>query len=389
MVSADIAVILLIWLFFAIESIAWTRRSDVCFRSLTGKTWKIARPRASLEIAHTNPIFLFPVPPLGMLIPAHLPQIAFSPEGVSNCVAESENAPPDGNAAHYRYEEIEGLKVQGQDLLVNGRPFARMHSKAEAKEAAEFIERIKGSRIKNREGLILDRISGLFGDSLIKSAVEGLVERTTWLTMLSDLLWAYLILGIPVVIYVYGFSRIVLYFLAAVLLFHLAIVGLAFQKHRKIYGRRDYSLLWHLLPSPFNSIRAINLLAKELLAAYHPFAAAAALLPPERFLPYARRTMARIRHPLYDPDMSKAARDTDQWFKGRLIQAMERSVKKMGIDIEGLGRPEIPDGAAGYASYCPRCLCLYEQGEGVCGDCADMKLVPLGDKHKGPGRATT
>ena len=163
MVSADIAVLLLIWLFFAIESIAWTGRSDVCLRSLTGKTWRIARPGASFEIARASPIFLFPVPPLGVLIPAHLPQIAFSPEGLSNYVAESGNAPPDGNVAHYRYEEIKGLTVRGQELLVNGRPFARLHSKAEAKEAAEFIDRIKGGRTKDREGLILDRISGLSG----------------------------------------------------------------------------------------------------------------------------------------------------------------------------------------------------------------------------------
>ena len=382
MVSADIAVLLLIWLFFAIESIAWTGRSDVCFRSLTGKTWRIARPSASFEIARASPIFLFPVPPLGVLIPAHLPQIAFSPEGMSSYVAESGNAPPDGNVAHYRYEEIKGLKAQGQELLVNGRPFARLHSKAEAREAAELIDRIKGGRTKDREGLILDRISGLFRDSQAKSAVEGFIERTAWLATISNLLWAYLIIGVPVVVYVYGFSRIVLYFLGIVLLSHLAIVAMTFQKHRKIYGGRDCSLLWRLLPSPFNSIRAIDLLAKELLAGYHPFAAASALLPRERFLSYARTTMARLRHPLYDPDMPEAARDTDQWFKVRLVQAMKRSVKKMGIDVEGLARPEIPDGAAGYASFCPRCLCLYEQGEGVCGDCAGMALVPLGDHRK-------
>ena len=171
--------------------------------------------------------------------------------------------------------------------------------------------------------------------------------------MISNLLWAYLIIGVPVVVYVHGFSRIVLYFLGIVLLIHLVIVALTFEKHRKIYGRRDCSLFWRLLPSPFNSIRATDLLAKELLAGYHPFAVASALLPRERFLTYARTAMARLRHPLYDPDMSKAARDTDQWFKGCLIQAMERSVKKMEIDVEALARPEIPDGAAGMPPTAP------------------------------------
>lgn len=381
MISADIAVILLIWFFYAIECIAWASRSDVCFRSLSGKSWKIAKPSASLEIAHSSPIFLFPFPPLGMLIPTHLPQIAFSPEGVSSYVAESENAPLDRNDAYYRYEQIESLKIRGQEILINGRLFVRAYSTAEAKEATEFIERIKGSRIKDREGLILDRISGLFKDSLVKSKVEGFIKKTVWLSMISNLLWAYLIIGIPVGIYIYGFSRIVLYLLAIVLLFHLAIVGMTFQTYWKIRGRRDFSLFLRLLASPFNSIRATDLLAKELLAEYHPFAVAAALLARERFLAYARRSRARVRHPLYDPDMSKAARDTDQWFKERIILDMERSAKKMGIKAEVLGKPETPDEEIGYSSYCPRCHCFYEQEEGICADCADIKLVRLGNKR--------
>jgi hypothetical protein len=377
MISADIAVILLIWFLFAIECIAWTGRGDVCFRSLTGKAWKIARPGASFEIAHASPIFLFPFPPLGMLIPGHLPLIAYSPEGVSGYVAESENAPPDRGVAYYRYEQIENLKIQGQEILINGRVFARAHSKAGAKDAEGLIERIKRGRIRDREGLILERIGGLFEDSQIKDSIERFVERTALPAMVSNLLWAYMIIGIPVVIYVYGFSRIALWLLAIVLQLHLVIVGMAFHKYRTIHGVRGYSLLWHLLPSPFNSIRATDLLAKELLAEYHPFAAAAALLPKERFLSYARRSLAQIRYPRYDPDMSTAARETDQWFKERIIQAMERSAKKMGIDVEGLGKPESLDGETGYSSFCPRCHCLYEQGEGVCGDCAGTKLVPL------------
>jgi hypothetical protein len=387
MMSPDITVIFLIWVFYAYECVAWGAKGDTFFRSFSGKSWTIARLPKFLEGAKTSLIFLFPFPPLGMVLPAHLPRIAFSPEGLSNYVDESVDAPVGRSPAHYAYDQIESAGVRGPDVLINGRTFARAHSKAEAGELRDLIVRIKSGRHKDRERLITDRIREQFSGSRITETIDGYVDRTAWLSTLSNALWFFLILVIPASLYVYGFSRIVLAGLVAVLLLHLAVTAIAFLKRRAIYGAPDYSLLGRLLPSPFNSIRSVDLLAKELLAGFHPFAVAAAILPQEAFLRYARARLAWIRHPLYDPDVPERARDTDRWYKDRLREAMTGLIAEKGIDVESLRFPENIDKETGYQAFCPRCLCLYTQQEGTCGDCSDTKLVPVSN-HRKKGRSS-
>jgi hypothetical protein len=382
MMSTDIIVIFLIWLFYAFECIVWGNKGDTCFRSFSGKAWTIAMPLKFLEGAKTSLILLFPFPPLGMLLPVYLPRIAFSPEGLSNYFDESVDAPPGRSPAHYAYEQIENVAVQGPDILINGRPFARAHSKAEARELRDFIVKIKSGRHKDREHLIVDRIREQISGSRITETIDDCFGQTTWLFTLSNVLWVLLILVIPIALYVYGFSRIVLIFLAAALLLHLAITEMTFQKRRTIYGVSDYSLLARLLPSPFNSIRSVDLLAKELLAKFHPFAVAAAVLPQEAFLRYARGRLAWIRHPIYDPDMPERARDIDRWFKDRLTEGMAGLITEKGIEVDDLRFPENIDKETGYRAFCPRCHCLYTQQEGMCGDCANTRLVQTSNYRK-------
>ena len=174
MMPTDIIVIFLIWLFYAFECVAWCDRGDTCFRSFSGKTWRIDTPPKFLQGARAGLIFLFPFPPLAMLLLVHLPRIAFSPEGLSNYVDESADAPAGQSPVHYAYEQIESTGVRGPDILVNGRPFARAHSKAEARELRDLIVKIKSGRRKDRERLITDRIREQFSASRVRGRVGGL-----------------------------------------------------------------------------------------------------------------------------------------------------------------------------------------------------------------------
>jgi hypothetical protein len=377
---ADTIVILLIWAFYALECLAWGRRDVVYFRTLAGERWRIVRPSRLLENTLSGLAVLFPVPPLGVQAPAYLPDMAFSPEGVSAYVPESGDTAQGRGTKHYLYGEIRDIRAAGAEVLINGKTFVQARSKGRAAALAELIGKLKEARVEGRGKLIERQIKGLFDRDRIAAAAEGFKEKTGALLLMANALWALLIAGLPAVLYVYGFSRVVLPVLGASLLLHAAIVILGFRAHRSIYGSRDHSLLYVLLPSPFHSVRVTDLLAKKLWLDFHPFAVAGSVLEKDRFAAYARESLARIRHPAYDALTVDAARGIDGWYKGSLVRAMEETVRAMGIDVESLRRPELAGGEAGaspYSSYCPRCLGLYEIEDGACADCPDMRLVPL------------
>ncbi len=385
---ADTLVILLVWVLYAIECIAWDRPDVVYFRTLFGRRWKTVRPSRLLENTVAGLAPLFPVPPLGAQLRAHPPRIAFSPEGVAVYVPESGDLPPSGAPDHYLYDEIAGVKALGDAVLVNGRPFVRTFSKNEAARLADTVRRIKGSRARDRQKLVEELVAGLFDGTRIEAAVEDFMARTDLVLLAGNMLWLCLIIGTPVFLYLYGFSRTVVPMLGLVLLLHLAATGLTLRAHRAIYGKMDYSILYTLLPSPFHSIRATDLLAKKLLSPFHPFAAAAALLPRDRFEAYARQSLALIHHPIYDRSRTARFVEIDWWYKGRIVQAMEDAIKDNGIDLASLAQPETDGRDAGYASFCPRCHGLYQVEAGVCADCPDMTLVRLKDRPKEGGSAT-
>lgn len=377
---ADTLVAVLIWLFAAIECIAWDRDDVVYFRTLFWKRWRVVRPSRLLKNTVAGLTFLFPFPPLGAQPRAHFPRVAFSPEGVTACVPESGEPPSpgaEGGPGYSLYEDIRRVEARGDEVLIDGRPFVRAPSKAAAAGLAALVARLKSSRVKDREKIVEDHVAGLFDREGIAAAIENFETRTEWLLMVCSVLWMALIVGMPVFIYLYGFSRAVLPMLGLVLVLHFAATGMTLRAHRKIYGKADYSILYLLLPSPFHSIRATDLLAKKLLAPYHPFAAASVLLEGGRFAAYARQSLALIRHPIYDAARAAGSVKIDQWYKGRLLGQMEAAVKDLGIDLESLGQPEIGDSDDSSRSFCPRCHALYQVETGVCADCPDMALVPV------------
>jgi hypothetical protein len=383
---ADTLVILLVWLFYALECLAWDRRGIVYFRTLSGTKWRIVRPSRLLENSVSGVSLLFPFPPLGIQAPARPPRVALSPEGAAAYVPESGEggAGPGGvgggaGAVHFPYGEIERVAARGDEVLVNGQPFLRADSKADAAGIAELVSRLKAARVKDRERLIERHIRILFDRERIGAAVEDFKTRTDWLVLLTNFLWLGLIAGIPVFLYIYGFSRAVLPLLGLVVVLHAAVTCLTLRARRLIYGKPDYAILYTLLPSPFHSIRAADYLAKRLLAPYHPFAVAAALLPRDKFVAYARESLARIRHPRYEGSGPAGAVEIDRWYKRALIREMESAVRDLGLDLESLARPEPAGDETAYASFCPRCHALYEIDEGVCADCGDTELVPLRD----------
>jgi hypothetical protein len=360
-----------------VECIVWGKKNNVYFGSSLGLNWRVRKSSELFDFGNLRLLLKLPFPPLGIIIPTALPPIAFSQDGMTTYISENDPFTYERKVKHYSYKEINTVETRDRDILVNNQLFCRVQSRSSAIKFGNFISKLKGGRVSDREQLIDEQIEDMFRLSEISAKITKFRERTSLLFALCNSLWLCLMLGIPILLLMYGFSRTIIPILGLVILLHITITSTIFLEYAKIYCRRNYSFLYSLLPSPFSSIRAMDLLSKDLLSGYHPFAIARSLLTKERFLEYAKKSLAIIHYPLCDISESEESFKIDKWYKNRLASFMENEIGAMGIDLGSFLIPEINEKGAFPLSYCPRCLSVYDKGDGVCEDCAGLKLIRM------------
>ncbi|MCA9116328.1 MAG: hypothetical protein KDA79_14680 [Planctomycetaceae bacterium] len=160
------------------------------------------------------------------------------------------------------------------------------------------------------------------------------------------------------------------------------LTGLSFfRAHRKLYpaarSERRRRLLM-LMFSPAVAMRSRDLLARPLLAGYHPLTAAAALCRPEELSRFAREELLKLKFPLAEeqpvPAVARGELSQEEC-RERLVQRLEECLAAEGIDPgQLLAAPEQdPDGR----SYCPRCSRQSVEPAGHCPDCVEIELLPF------------
>jgi hypothetical protein len=131
--------------------------------------------------------------------------------------------------------------------------------------------------------------------------------------------------------------------------------------------------------SPPNAIRACDSLSRPLFESFHPLALAKVFLPASGFHQFAREVLLDIRHPALPvcPVNDPTAGATELFARSALRQAVERFLKKHGIDPYELCRPPTPTDNSCRA-FCPRCGAQFTTLEATCADCGGLKLAAFG-----------
>lgn len=159
---------------------------------------------------------------------------------------------------------------------------------------------------------------------------------------------------------------------------HFSIAPLFWRAYGKLYpgkktGRLQKTFL--CLVSPWQSSRAVDLLADPLLEEFHPLVAAKLLLKKEPFLNFVRHWILEVRYPdlvhpekngLFPLRRSTAGgeeKELIQWFKGLELDPAK------SLDPLAPSHPS-------HQSYCPRCEVEYSIPTGTCHDCGQA-LVPF------------
>jgi hypothetical protein len=363
------------------ECACWLRGGTLAFRTFFGKGWQAVPPGKLLGNQHGGFIFANPLPPLGTLLQSGTLPVSFSPDGVLAYVASHFNPGPRPwqSGRWIPFEKLETVTAKGKWVLANGQRLVHTGSNHSATRLVELLSALKALRPDEREGRIRSFCEAGFDSGVLDQSWETLQELSRSLRWLANGLFLLVFAAAPLAIWLAGFRLAWPGLLAGLLALAVGIAVLFLRAHRQLYPKLDderFTQFIIVLLSPANAIRAVDLLTRPALEAFHPVALARKFFTPAVFETFASRCVRDLRHPARPEFASNdpAARNTENWFRRVQLESVEKFLSGHGVGASKLVL--VPAKAeSGCVSYCPRCLAQFTVREGVCEDCGGLPLA--------------
>jgi hypothetical protein len=383
--------LLAICLLYLSECLYWARRGSVVFRR-----WAVGR-RPGAVVAHPSPglgtrrtgmVWVHPLPPFGAAFLSHVWPVSMTAAGVHAFVPTviNGNERPEQEGGYVPWDDIWKIARDGEVVWVNDRVFVRCNGEALGEAVERAMKGVWETPAAGR-GRVVARLARRMTDAgrvrreLRRYALfAGPLGALRWQAHLLFAVVFGLLPSTVAVLPMRPFLPAGLVLLAGLLAIQVATFFYAHRRLRpRARGERWRSLLTMVF-TPTASIRACDMVGKELLAAYHPLALAAVLCRGEERRRFARRVLLDYLHPMEPRHWSADADEravTDGWHE-MVLARLKALVRGAGMHAGELTAPPVMrDGSA--KTYCPRCDGEYLVAEGTCSYCGGVVLKPAGE----------
>jgi hypothetical protein len=380
-------------LIYGWESSCWVRRGSLLLISWLGRGWRLAHPSALLGNQTGGFRFAPPLPPLGTVLQAVQFPLSIDADAVLAYVSSAINPAGRGlqTGRMIRFSDIQNVQARSRKVYVNKQLLVRTGSKRLAISLAQKLEALKKISKKEREKTLAE--SERLDTGGIEKRWKQFQETTRTLRLLCNLLFVYLFVAAPAILWQFGLEHNWLPLLIGLLGMTTGCSILFRQAHLALYPGPDEERFTHtltILLSPATAIRARDILSRPLLEEFHPLVVAKVFCSAEQFQELARFCLREVRHPAkpWSPNPDRAASQVEAQARERLRASIEKFIKSSGLDPEKLdGTPERTD--ASCMSYCPRCLSQFTARSGVCEDCGGLELVPFPESRQAQPNAVS
>jgi hypothetical protein len=259
------------------------------------------------------------------------------------------------------------VQSQGKEVRSAGHVLFIAHSEAYATFLAGVLDHVRKRSAQDRDRAFEREFEKMFDTKRIALRLEEYHASTVFLRTACVLLFVFLFVLAPVLIWLRGLERI-WPILLAYLIWSLAWIGWSFLRaHRALYPEQKegrWQQVMVLALSPFSAIRANDVLLRDLFCAFHPLAVGHVLLLKKESQALAERD---LRQSLFRTDGDAKSSDTP------MRRVLESFLIKIGMPPEELLTPP-PRESQNCHTYCPLCLSQFVLAEGACPDCGDVPL---------------
>src|SRR5438034_211557 len=386
------SLLLILALIYLSECLVWVRRGALAFASWRGNRFSLRPPGTWMGNQRGGLLLSNPFPPLGtVFIVPDLP-LSLAPAAVFaySSVCLDPAGRPWQTARHLSFDDVRNVAVDGRKLLVNGGVILKAVSTFSARWLAESLRRLRQSPEPERAAAIKQMLTESLDAEKLSARWRVFRKCVRPIRILSNGLFVYLFLVVAPLIWRFGFGQFGLWLLVGMLAQTISIAVLFRRAHQSLYpdaGEERLKAFLTLLLAPPAAIRAPDLLARHLLANFHPLAVAQVLCSSGRFKSFARQAFLDLRYPLLPvcPTNEPEPMATEQWFRTARQVAAEQFVQRAGLKPDELTAMPGPTEPANQ-SCCPRCGAQFVTRTGTCLDCGGRPLEPF---EQGPTTAAT
>jgi len=324
-------------------------------------------------------LLLNPLPPAGGVFLSHLSPISISPSGI--CAFNLQTLPSEARSPYQSgqflpFNKIKDSSSDGAYLLINKEKFTKCATTKQAHALAKVIAAIAKASGSKRESMArtwvvkqfsVDDAAVLFKESA--SLIEPIQQ-------MGVILFLFLFVFTPSLAFTFGAAPLIIPVAGVMVALAIEIAIMFHRAHKKLYpaesAERLESLVKMILCPPV-SIRAADILTKNLLAQYSPIVLAS-VLPGSGEQQFVRSVILDLKHPLRHEVSEADAEKTIEWTASEQLNVCMDHVKKgRYLKPEELLAPTQREENS--ISYCPRCRCQYVVNDGECPDCPGVELA--------------
>ena len=366
--------LLILILVYLSDCLIWVKRESVAFVSTWGGRWRLTVPPSWLGNANGGVLLLNPAPPAGRIFLSHLLPISISPSGI--CAYNLQTLPsearsPAQTGQYLPFNQIKTAATEGVYLIVNNEKFAKCATPRQAKTLAQLISELIKTATSKRERVVRASLMEQFGlDQAQARLAEGkkVIEP---IQGLSTILFLFLFVFTPTLMSVYGLMPLIIP-VAVVMVMLAVLTGIMFYRaHKQLFpseGSERFEHLVKMILCPPVSIRAADVLTRNLLADYSPVVLAHVLAGSGE-QQFVRAFVLDLQHPLKHEVTDETAEQTMRW----AVDEQLNICLGRFLEPDDLLAPSVREKDS--ISYCPRCRCQYVVRDTNCPDCPGVELI--------------
>lgn len=388
-ISDGQTLLLILVLLYLTECLIWVKKQSVAFVSLSGRRWRLVAPISWLGNANGAMLILNPLPPPGRVFLSHLVPISISPSGV--CAFNSQTLPSGARPATQTgeflpFSAIQKSETDGVYLVLNGQKFAKCATPKQAKAIAEIITAVSTAKVSKREALVRSWLTKQFDARAATRLWREAEESIGVIRWACSIFFVFMFVGLPVLVTLYGLEQLIIPLAVGILALAVQIAFLFFRAHRRLFPgetQERFESLVKMIVCPPVSLRAADVLTRNLLTGYSPIVVANVLAGPSTGArQFARDFVLDLQHPLKHEITDEKAVETINWMNAAQLKACIDHVERDGrVKVESLLQAAEREGES--VSYCPRCGVQFVTGAGdECPDCPGVELVAFSETAK-------
>ncbi|HKI69471.1 MAG TPA: hypothetical protein VKA67_07780, partial [Verrucomicrobiae bacterium] len=233
--------------------------------------------------------------------------------------------------------------------------------------------------VDKRSAAIDEIFRANFDQAAVESRWQAFQAQIAPVRRFANILFVYLFVLAPFLIWRLGFKQCWLELLIGLLLLTTTTGVLFWRVHKQFYSEAEddrFTQTLVVMLSPPSTMRVHDILSRPLLEAFHPLAVAFVFCSKEAFQQFARNILLDNRNPCRPacPGNDTGWRETELFSRNALLRNVEEFLGRNGVDVEEICQPPVAADAT-CLSYCPRCNAQFTTTNGQCLDCGGVPLV--------------